>query len=137
MAFRKIKPCRGAPTSHSQTYIGRKVILYHESRDLVGFLRGKPQLSGKPKLHWDSYTQDIPLRLGKTRRTSRRVDDPDKRRVSQSQDTTDELDIGMAKPLGDQWGPGHRSGGTNTHEEHWPGLLIKFLGVAIPYADYY
>ena len=43
----------------------------------------------------------------------------------------------MAKPLGDQWGPGHRSGGTNTHGEHWPGLLIKFLGVAIPYADYY
>ena len=122
-AFRKIKPCRGAPTSPSQTYTGLKVILYHESRDLVGFLRGKPQLWGEPKLHRDSYTQDIPLRQDKTSRTSRRVDDPDKSRVSQSQDTSDEHSIqwpdrhlpscpGLAPHMTQVW--------TNAHEEHLP-----------------
>ena len=56
-------------------------------------------------------------------KAARRVDDPDRSRVSRSQDTTNELDAGIAKPLGDQGGggAGHRSGRTNTHEEHWPG----------------
>ncbi|KAE8783759.1 hypothetical protein D1007_42739 [Hordeum vulgare] len=43
-AFRKIQPCRGDPTNPSQITTSRIESLDHETRDLLGFLSGKPQL---------------------------------------------------------------------------------------------